>query len=54
LEDGSLKKRLVLDLSRCMNLAMEDDRYRMTTLQDAINSTRKGTYGLRPGQSYSG
>jgi excinuclease UvrABC helicase subunit UvrB len=44
LEDGSLKKRLVLDLSRCMNLAMEDDRYRMTTLQDAINSTRKGDF----------
>jgi hypothetical protein len=40
LEDGSLKKRLVLDLSRCVNLAVEDDRYRMTTLQDAIDSTR--------------
>jgi hypothetical protein len=44
LEDGSSKKRLVLDLSRCMNLAVEDDRYRMTTLQDAINSTRKGDF----------
>jgi hypothetical protein len=44
LEDGSLKKRLVLDLSRCVNLAAEDDRYCMTTLQDAINSTRKGDF----------
>jgi hypothetical protein len=44
LEDGSLKKSLVLDLSRCVNLAVEDDRYRMTTLQDAINSTRKGNF----------
>jgi hypothetical protein len=25
-------------------LAVEDDRYRMTTLQDAINSTRKGDF----------
>jgi hypothetical protein len=44
LEDGSLKQRLVLDLSGCVNLAVEDDRYRMTTLQDAINSTRKGDF----------
>jgi hypothetical protein len=44
LDDGSLKKRLALDLSRCVNLAVEDDRYRMTTLQDAINSTRKGNF----------
>jgi hypothetical protein len=44
LDDGSLKKRLFLDLSRCVNLAVEDDRYRMTTLQDAINSTRKGDF----------
>jgi hypothetical protein len=44
LDDESLKKRLVLDLSRCVNLAVEDDRYRMTTLQDAIDSTRKGDF----------
>jgi hypothetical protein len=44
LEDCSPNKRLVLDLSRCVNLAVEDDRYRMTTLQDAINSTRKGDF----------
>jgi hypothetical protein len=44
LGDGRLKKRLVLDLSRCLNLAVKDDRYRMTTLQDAIDSTRKGDY----------
>jgi hypothetical protein len=44
LDDRSLKKRLVLDLSWCVNLAVEDDRYRMTTLQDAINSTRKGDF----------
>jgi hypothetical protein len=44
LEDWSLKKCLVLDLSRSVNLAVEDDRYRMTTLQDAINFTRKGNF----------
>jgi hypothetical protein len=44
LEDGSPKKRMVLDLFRCVNLAVEDDRCRMTTLQDAINSTRKGDF----------
>jgi hypothetical protein len=44
LDDRSLKKRLVLDLSRCVNLAMEDYRYHMTTMQDAINSTRKGDF----------
>jgi hypothetical protein len=27
-----------------VNLAVEDDRYGMTTLQDAINSTRKGDH----------
>jgi hypothetical protein len=43
-DDGELKKRLVLDLSRCVNLAVKDDDYRMTTLQDAINSTRKGDF----------
>jgi hypothetical protein len=32
---------LVLDLSPCVNLAVKDDNYRMTTLQDAVNSTRK-------------
>jgi ActR/RegA family two-component response regulator len=30
--------------SKSLNLAVEDDRYRMTTLQDAINSTRKGDF----------
>jgi hypothetical protein len=43
-DDGELKKRLVLDLSRCVNLAVKDDDYRMTTLQDAVNSTRKGDF----------
>jgi hypothetical protein len=41
-DDGELKKRFVLDLLRCVNLAVKDDDYRMTTLQDAVNSTRKG------------
>jgi hypothetical protein len=43
-DDRELKKRLVLDLSRCVNLAVKDDSYRMTTLQDAIDSTRKGNF----------
>jgi hypothetical protein len=43
-DDGELKKRLVLDLLRCVNLAVKDDNYRMTTLQDAIDSTRKGDF----------
>jgi hypothetical protein len=44
LDNGGLKKRLVLDLLRCVNLAVKDNRYRMTTLQDAIDSTRKGNF----------
>jgi hypothetical protein len=44
LDNGELKKRLVLDLSCCVNLAVKDDRYRMTTLQDDIDSTRKGNF----------
>jgi hypothetical protein len=43
-DDGELKKRFVLDLSRCVNLSVKDDDYRMTTLQDVINSTRKGHF----------
>jgi hypothetical protein len=43
-EDGSLKKRLVLDHSPCVNVSLEDDIYRLTTLQDAINATRKGIF----------
>jgi hypothetical protein len=43
-DDGELKKRLVLDLLRCVNPAVKDDDYRMTTLQDAVNSTRKGDF----------
>jgi hypothetical protein len=46
-DDGELKKRLVLDLSRCVscvNLTVKDDDYRMTTLQDVVNSTRKGDF----------
>jgi hypothetical protein len=42
--DGGMKRRLVLDLSRAVNLALEDDDYRMTTLQDAISNTVKGDY----------
>jgi hypothetical protein len=42
--DGGKKLRLVLDLSRAVNLALKDDDYRMTTLQDAINGTVKGDF----------
>jgi hypothetical protein len=44
MDNMELKKCLVLDLSRCVNLAVKDDSYRMTTLQDAIDSTRKGDF----------
>jgi hypothetical protein len=44
LDNGGLKKRLVLDLLRCVNLAVKVDRYRMNTLQDTIDSTKKGDY----------
>jgi hypothetical protein len=43
-DNGEIKCRLVLDLSRCINLAINDDAYRMTTVQDAINATRKGDF----------
>jgi hypothetical protein len=43
-DNGELKKRLVLDLSQCVNLAVKDEDYVMTTLQDAVNSTRKGDF----------
>jgi hypothetical protein len=38
-DDGSIKRRLVLDLSRCVNLTLASDDFRMVTLQDAINAT---------------
>jgi hypothetical protein len=43
-DNGELKNCLVLDLSRCVSLAVKDDGYYMTTFQDAINSTRKGDF----------
>jgi hypothetical protein len=43
-EDGTFKKRLVLDLSRCVNLAIEDNSYKMTTLRNALYSTREGDF----------
>jgi uncharacterized protein YeaO (DUF488 family) len=43
-DNGELKQRLALYLSRCVNLAINDDDNCMTTLQDAINSTRKGDF----------
>jgi hypothetical protein len=43
-DDEELKKRLVLDLSRCVNPPVKDDDYRMTTLQEAVNSRRKGDF----------
>jgi hypothetical protein len=45
-EDGTLKLRLVLDLSRCVNLAIADDKFRMATIQDALNGTRQGDFQL--------
>jgi hypothetical protein len=44
MDEGELKKPLVLDLSRWVNLAVKDDDNRMTTLQNAVNSTRKGDF----------
>jgi hypothetical protein len=41
---GEVKRRLVLDLSRAVNLALDNDDYRLTTLQDAINATGKGDF----------
>jgi hypothetical protein len=43
-DNGEIKRSLFLDLSRCLNLAINNDDYRMTTLQDAINATRKGDF----------
>jgi hypothetical protein len=45
-DDGSIKKRLVLDLSRCVNLTLASDDFRMVTLQDAINATQEGSFQL--------
>jgi hypothetical protein len=45
-DDGSIKRRLVLDLSRCVNLTLASDDFRMVTLQDAINATREGSFQL--------
>jgi hypothetical protein len=42
--DGQVKKRLCLDLSRSVNEALDDDVFCMSTLQDAINMTRRGDY----------
>jgi hypothetical protein len=33
-----------LYLSRCVNPSLEDDEFRTATLQDAINSVRKGDF----------
>jgi hypothetical protein len=45
-EDGTIKLRLVLDLSRCVNLAIADDKFRMASIQDALNGTRQGDFQL--------
>jgi hypothetical protein len=44
--DGSVKLRMVLDLSRGVNPAIPEDRYKMATLQDALDGTRRGDYQL--------
>jgi hypothetical protein len=33
-----------LDLTRCVNPSLDDNDFRMATLQDAINSVRKGDF----------
>jgi hypothetical protein len=45
-DGGPLKKRLVLDLSRCVNLACPGDLYTMATLKDALETTTKGDFQL--------
>jgi hypothetical protein len=44
LADGKVRRRLCLDLSRCVNPSLDDDEFGMATLQDAINSVRKGDF----------
>jgi hypothetical protein len=43
-DNWEVKRRLVLDLSRSVNLDLDNNHYGMTTLQDAINATRKGDF----------
>jgi hypothetical protein len=44
LADGKVKWRLCLDLCRCVNPSLDDDEFCMATLQDVINSVRKGDF----------
>jgi hypothetical protein len=46
LEDGTLKLRLVLDLSRKVNLAVEPDPFKMITMKDVLEVTEQGCYQL--------
>jgi hypothetical protein len=42
--DGSIKKRLVIDLSRWVNKFILPDRYKMAQFQDALSQSSKGDY----------
>jgi hypothetical protein len=42
--DGSIKKRLVIDLSRWVYKFILPDRYRMAQFQDALSQSSKGDY----------
>jgi hypothetical protein len=42
--DGSIKKRLVIDLSRWVNKFVVPDKYRMAGFQDALSQTSPGDY----------
>lgn len=44
--EGKKKLRLVLDLSRKVNLAVEKDPFRMATIRDALDTIREGDYQL--------
>jgi hypothetical protein len=42
--DGSIKKRLVMDLSRWVNKFVVSDRFKMSRFQDALSQSSKGDY----------
>jgi hypothetical protein len=42
--DGSIKKRLVIDLSRWVNGFVVPDRFKMSRFQDALSQFSKGDY----------
>jgi hypothetical protein len=42
--DGSIKKRLVIDLSRWVNAFIKPDHFKMARFQDALDQSAKGDY----------